>query len=82
MEDSSSVVLTSVIMWLGFICLIFVFRTLYRWAKQQKGAAIAIGLFIQMFLPDPKAQQTIEYVVEAKKEVSGEEQKDESDVGD
>lgn len=53
---------------LGFISLIIVFICLYRWAKKQKGVAMAFGILVQIFLPDPKVQQTIEAVSEAKQE--------------
>ena len=39
------------------------------WAKNRKAGAIAFGLFMQMLLPDPKAQITIEAVAERKQEV-------------
>ena len=39
------------------------------WARHKKVGAIAFCLFVQMFLPDPKAQVTIETVVERKQEV-------------
>ena len=39
------------------------------WARHRKAGAIAFGLLVQMFLPDPKAQVTIEMVVELKQEV-------------
>ena len=65
MEVSYEVYLP-ILVWLAFCVLVFVFSVLYRWAKKQKGAALAVGLFIQMFLPDPKVQQTIECVAESK----------------
>ncbi|GFD87984.1 hypothetical protein KUL152_02100 [Tenacibaculum sp. KUL152] len=37
---------------------------------------MAFGILVQMFLPDPKVEQTIEMVVESKKEVSGEREAD------
>ena len=39
------------------------------WARHRKVGAIAFCLFVQMFLPDPKAQVTIKTVVERKQEV-------------
>lgn len=54
------------IVWLVFVCLIAYFVKMHRWAKKRKGIAIAFGLFAQMFLPDPKVEQTIEFVREAK----------------
>ncbi|MCW8090310.1 hypothetical protein [Alteromonas sp. ASW11-130] len=74
MEISYKVILPTLV-WLAFVLLILFFCVLYRWAKQRKGAALAIGLFIQMFLPDPKVQQTIEFVAESK-EQTGDKQSD------
>ena len=53
---------------LTLIILIGLFVLMYIWAKKQKGIAFAFGMFFQMFLPDPKAQQTIEFVSESKQE--------------
>lgn len=39
---------------------------------------MAFGMLVQMFLPDPKVEQTIEMVVESKKEDKGEQESDES----
>ncbi|NMP31701.1 hypothetical protein HII17_09015 [Thalassotalea sp. M1531] len=61
---------TQILIWLGFLCLIWFFRVLCRLAKKQKGVALAAGLLFQMFLPDPKIQHTIEFIAE-KKEKSG-----------
>lgn len=60
-----------IFVWIGFGFTLLLFGILYRWAKKRKGAAFAVGLFIQMFLPDPKVQQTINWVAESK-EKSGE----------
>ena len=54
--------------WLGFIGMVVFFACMYRWARRQKGAALAFGMLIQMFLPDPKAQKTIEWVAKAEQE--------------
>ena len=56
------------LVWLGFVGFIFFCVLMYRWARKQKGAALAFGMLVQMFLPDPKAQQTIECVAESKEE--------------
>lgn len=56
--------------WFGFSFVIFMFFRLYGWAKKQKATAFALGMLVQMFLPDPKAQETIEIVVEAKQKES------------
>ena len=57
---------TQILIWLGFLLLIWLFRVLYRLAKKRKGIALAAGLFCQMFLPDPKVQHTIEFIAEKK----------------
>ncbi|TDF41284.1 hypothetical protein EYS14_00005 [Alteromonadaceae bacterium M269] len=56
------------LVWLAAFCLFGLFLLMYSWARKQKGAAMAFGIFVQMFLPDPKAQQTIEFVAESKQE--------------
>lgn len=53
---------------LGFAVILGFFYLMYRWARKQKGAAMAFGMLVQMFLPDPKVQQTIEIVSESKQE--------------
>ena len=53
---------------LGFGVILGFFYLMYRWARKQKGAAMAFGMLVQMFLPDPKVQQTIEIVMESKQE--------------
>ena len=74
--DFLSKVYLPILVWMGFLFILLIFGVLYRWAKKRKGVALAVGLFIQMFLPDPRAQQTIEWVAESK-EQSGEIQSDE-----
>jgi len=59
-----------VLVWLAFFCLIGLFFMFYRWAKKRKGAALAIGLFVQMMLPDPKVEHTIEWIAESKEKRS------------
>lgn len=53
---------------LGFATVLGFFYLMYRWARKRKGAAMAFGMLVQMFLPDPKVQQTIEIVTESKQE--------------
>ncbi len=53
---------------LGFAVLMGFFALMYRWARRQKGVAMAFGMLVQMFLPDPNAQQTIECVAQSKQE--------------
>ncbi|QBY04044.1 hypothetical protein E2K93_06450 [Thalassotalea sp. HSM 43] len=66
---------SQIFIWLGFLFLVYLFRVFYKLAKKQKGVALAAGLFLQMFLPDPKVQHTIEFIAE-KKETSGKAQSD------
>ena len=58
----------SLFVWLFVICLMGFFIKMVGWAKKQKGAAMAFGMLVQMFLPDPNAQATIECVAESKQE--------------
>ena len=53
---------------LGFAAVLVFFYLMYKWARKRKGAAMAFGMLVQMFLPDPKVQQTIEIVTESKQE--------------
>ncbi|MEP0356279.1 MAG: hypothetical protein ABJH06_04710 [Paraglaciecola sp.] len=55
--------------WLYFIGFIFFSLIMISWARNRKAVAIAFGLFLQIYLPDPRAQITIEAVVERKQEV-------------
>ena len=56
------------LVWLFVICLMGIFIKMYGWAKKQKGVAMAFGILVQIFLPDPKAQATIEFIAESKQE--------------
>ncbi len=67
MEHSQTIYLPLLVV-LTILLLIGFFILMYRWARKQKGAAMAFGMLVQMFLPDPKAQQTIEHVIEAKQQ--------------
>lgn len=53
--------------WLGFAGLTGFFVLMYRWARRQKGVALAFGMLVQMFLPDPQVQHTIECVTKSEK---------------
>ncbi|WP_289031013.1 hypothetical protein [uncultured Paraglaciecola sp.] len=55
--------------WLYFIGFILFGLKMISLARNRKAAAIAFGLFLQIYLPDPRAQITIEAVVERKQEV-------------
>ncbi|MGO4894018.1 hypothetical protein [Flavobacterium sp. W21_SRS_FM6] len=62
-------ILLGLLPWMMFVIFILLGIKLTSWAKKRRSGAIAIGLLVQMLLPDPKAQQTIEAVVERKQEV-------------
>lgn len=53
---------------LGFAAVLGFFYLMYKWARKRKGAAMAFGMLVQMFLPDPNVQQTIEIVTVSKQE--------------
>lgn len=55
--------------WLLFVGFIFFSLIMISLARHRKAAAVAFGLFLQIYLPDPRAQITIEAVVERKQEV-------------
>lgn len=55
--------------WLGFIGFILFCIKMTSWARKRRSTAIAFGLALQMFLPDPRAQKSIESVIEVKQEV-------------
>lgn len=48
--------------WLVFIVLVIVACWLLKFARKRKGIAIAFGIFVQMFSPDPMVEQTIKMV--------------------
>ncbi len=66
--DFSYSIYLPILVWLAFACLTCLFIFLYRLAKKRKGAALAIGLFVQMMLPDPKIEHTIEWIAESKEQ--------------
>lgn len=55
--------------WAAFMGLIILFSKLVGWAKNRKNSAVALAVLVQMFLPDPNVEKTIEIVAEAKQEV-------------
>ncbi|MBO7923169.1 hypothetical protein J5X92_13150 [Alteromonas sp. K632G] len=77
--DLFSDTLFALSVFVGFAFIVGFFAFMYLWARKQKGAAIVFGMLIQMILPDPKVQHTIEMVTEAKQEKSGQEDKSEDD---
>lgn len=50
-----------------FFMLLVIFWLLYKSAKRWRGVAFAFGMLVQIFLPDPKVEQTIQMVVEEKR---------------
>ncbi len=45
--------------WLVFVVLAIVANILIKLAKKRRGIAIAFGVFVQMFSPDPLVENTI-----------------------
>ena len=64
--------------WLSFIFFAWCAHKLIRYAHKRKGIAVAFGIFVQMLLPDPQIEKTIETVIIAEKRVN-KEQGNESD---
>jgi len=48
--------------WLVFIVLGIIACWLLKLARKRKGIALAFGVFVQMFTPDPMVEQTIKMV--------------------
>ncbi|PKI13908.1 hypothetical protein [Colwellia sp. 12G3] len=48
--------------WLVFVVLAIIACLLLKFARKRKGIAIAFGIFVQMFTPDPLVDQTIKMV--------------------
>jgi hypothetical protein len=48
--------------WLVFVVFAILANLLIKFAKKRRGIAIAFGIFVQMFIPDPKVEQTIKMV--------------------
>ncbi len=45
--------------WLSFILLALLAKKLLSSANKRKGVAVAFGVLVQMFLPDPQVEKTI-----------------------
>lgn len=54
--------------WLLFALCVALFVKLVGWARRRKGLALAIGVVIQICLPDPKVQHTKVAVAKRKEE--------------
>jgi len=60
--------------WLVFIVLAIFACCLVKLARSHKGIAVAFGIFVQMFSPDPMVEQTIKMVQVDKRVVKQKEQ--------
>lgn len=67
LDAKARLVFAELLPWLTFLLLVLLGQKMYRWALQRKSAAFAFGMVVQMFLPDPNVQKTIEIVTEEKK---------------
>lgn len=65
MENALYIVLAP---WLVFIVFALVAKILINFAKKRRGIAVAFGIFVQMFSPDPFVERTVETVVVAKQQ--------------
>ncbi len=61
--------------WLVFVVLAIIACWLLKFARKRKGIAIAFGIFVQMFSPDPMVEQTIK-MVQVDKQVIKQKQKE------
>lgn len=61
--------------WLFFAVLAIIACWLLKLARKRKGIAIAFGVFVQMFTPDPMVEQTIK-MVQVDKRVASQKQTD------
>ncbi len=55
--------------WLAFVVFALVAKILISFAKKRRGIAVAFGVFVQMFSPEPFVERTIETVVIDKRQV-------------
>jgi hypothetical protein len=54
--------------WALFGGLIYIFSKLITSARRGAKVAIAVGVLMQMFTPDPKVEQTIQLIVKQKQQ--------------
>ena len=66
MENAFYIVLAP---WLVFVMSALIAKLLIRFAKKRRGVAIAFGVLVQMFSPDPYVEKTIETFIVEKREV-------------
>jgi hypothetical protein len=69
-------IITLIMPWFVFLVFVLLCMKMTDWARKRKVGAIAFGLLVQILLPDPKAQVTIESVVERKQEVKKQQEGD------
>lgn len=55
--------------WLVFIVFALIAKILISFAKKRRGVAIAFGVLVQMFSPDPFVEKTIETFIVEKRQV-------------
>ena len=58
--------------WLSFVFFALCAKKLIKYAHKRKGIAVAFGVFVQMLLPDPQIEKTIETVIIVEKRVNKE----------
>jgi len=66
MENAFYIVLAP---WLVFIMSALIAKLLIRFAKKRRGVAIAFGVLVQMFSPNPYVEKTIETFIVEKRQV-------------
>jgi len=54
--------------WFAFILIALIAKKLMEWAKTRRGAAVVFGVLVQMLLPDPQVEKTIETVMVKKRQ--------------
>lgn len=62
--------------WLLLVVVIFIFKKLIGWAKNRKTGALVFGALVQMIMPDPYAERTINVVQQEEKETKKETDED------
>ena len=62
--------------WLSFVFFALCAKKLIASANKRKGIAVAFGVLVQMFLPDPQVEKTIETVIVEKRAVKKQQQND------
>ncbi len=53
--------------WIILFGLFMAFKQLYSWARNKKTGAFVFGMLIQMMMPDPYVDRTIQVIQEEKK---------------